>query len=127
MINVRRLNASRMCSFASFRCGPDNYYPAPLEDMRAQLSDIYHIIYIYIYICHIQRTGLIAFPLRIFALTRLSSCFRVSLDESVEFIRLRSRHMTSRPTDPPAYIINGNPKDANGRLRLASSGTHLST
>lgn len=43
VINVRRLNASRMCSFASFRRGPDNYYPAPLEDMRAQLSDIYHI------------------------------------------------------------------------------------
>lgn len=62
-------------------------------------------------------------------LSGISSCFRVSLDESVEFIRLRSRHMTTRTESQelPAYIINGNPKGANGRLRVASSGAHLST
>lgn len=59
VINVRRLNASRMCSIVSLRRGPDNYYPAALKDMRAQFFGyIYHISYM-VY------TGLIAFPLGI--------------------------------------------------------------
>lgn len=55
VINVRRLNASRMCSSVSLRRGPDNYYPAALKDMRAQFSHISYMVY----------TGLIAFPSRI--------------------------------------------------------------
>lgn len=47
VINVRRLNASRMCSIVSLRRGPDNYYPAALKDMRAQFSDTYTIFRIW--------------------------------------------------------------------------------
>lgn len=52
VINVRRLNASRMCSSSTSapRRGPDNYYPAALKDMRAQISDTYVYTYIYIHI-----------------------------------------------------------------------------
>lgn len=55
VINVRRLNASRMCSSSSAsasapRRGPDNYYPAALKDMRAQISDTYLLIYLFIHI-----------------------------------------------------------------------------
>lgn len=54
VINVRRLNASRMCSSSAPapapRRGPDNYYPAALKDMRAQISDTYLLIYIFIHI-----------------------------------------------------------------------------
>lgn len=61
VINVRRLNASRMCSSSSAsasapRRGPDNYYPAALKDMRAQISDTYlliYILYIHIYISRV--------------------------------------------------------------------------
>lgn len=51
VINVRRLNASRMCtsSASAPRRGPDNYYPAALKDMRAQISDTYILTYIFIY------------------------------------------------------------------------------
>lgn len=52
VINVRRLNASRMCSSSASapRRGPDNYYPAALKDMRAQISDTYILTYMYIHI-----------------------------------------------------------------------------
>lgn len=62
VINVRRLNASRMCSSSSAsapapRRGPENYYPAALKDMRAQISDTYLLSYIYIHVYAMQYTS----------------------------------------------------------------------